>query len=137
MDIDWTDLVHRFNEQTLRKEEWTHEAHLVTGLWHLLEYKKIERAMCYLRPRIIIRNHRVGVPNTDSRGYHETITVFWLRRLQIFIQERQSRDFNELVGTLLNEADFFLKDYILRFYCKDILMSPRARGMYIPCNMES
>jgi hypothetical protein len=131
MTINWNDLVARFNSQTLAKEEWTHAAHLVTALWHLLEYGDVERALCYLRPRIILRNYTVGTKNTDTGGYHETITVFWLQQVYAFVQCRSSRDFNVLVGLLLDEPNFFEKDYILGFYSRETLRTPRARGMYI------
>jgi len=132
MSIDWLDLVGRFNDQTLRKEEWTHNAHLVVGLWHMLEYGSIEHALCFLRPSIIIRNHRVGTENSDSRGYHETITVFWLHEMQAFIQRMESRVFHQLVDQLLDVVKFRRKDYILSFYTREVLMSPSARGMYVP-----
>ncbi len=131
MIIDWNDLVARFNNQTLAKEEWTHTAHLVAALWHILEYGDVERALCYLKPRIILRNYMVGTKNTDMGGYHETITVFWLQQVYAFVQRRPSRDFNVLVGELLDEASFFEKDYILGFYLRETLKTPRARGMYI------
>lgn len=131
MAIDWNDLVARFNNQTLAKEEWTHAAHLVTALWHILEYGDVERALCYLKPRIILRNYMVGTKNTDTSGYHETITVFWLQRVHAFVQRRASRDFNVLVDELLNEASFFEKDLIFGFYPRETLRSPRARGMYL------
>ena len=131
MTIDWNDLVARFNNQALAKEEWTHAAHLVTALWHILEYGDVECALCYLKPRIILRNYTVGTKNTDMGGYHETITVFWLKQVYAFVQRRTSRDFNVLVGELLDEAFFFEKEYILGFYSRETLRSPRARGMYI------
>ena len=131
MTVDWIDLVAHFNNQTLLKEEWTHAAHLVTALWHILEYEDVERALCYLKPRIILRNYTVGTKNTDTGGYHETITVFWLQQVYAFVQRRPSRDFNVLVGELLNESLFFKKEFIFEFYSRETLRTPRARGIYV------
>lgn len=76
---NWENVVSRFRNQALTKEEWTHAAHLVVALWHLLEYGDIEHALCFLRPGIILSNRSMGITNSDTRGYHETITVFWSR----------------------------------------------------------
>ncbi len=128
---NWNDLVSRFRNQTLQKSEWTHAAHLVVALWHLLEYESIEQALCYLRPGIILFNHSVGIMNTDGRGYHETITVFWTKQVYAFIQRRESRAFDVLAEELLAETAFFDKDFILHFYSREALKTPRARGSYV------
>lgn len=129
---NWQNLVSRFRTQTLPKVEWTHTAHLVVALWHLLEYGDVERALCYLRPGIILFNHSVGMVNTDVRGYHETITVFWAKQIHGLIERADSQDFDVLVEALLAETVFFEKDYILRFYAKETLKTSQARGMYVP-----
>ncbi|MEK6921976.1 MAG: hypothetical protein AABX82_08855 [Nanoarchaeota archaeon] len=128
---DWMRVVSQFKTQTLPKTEWTHHAHLVVALWHLLEYKEIYSTLCYLRPDIIIYNHSVGTKNTDSSGYHETTTVFWLKKIKEFIDNESSKDFNTLVEKLLRETPFTQKEYILTFYKKEVLKSSEARCFYI------
>ncbi|NQV90487.1 hypothetical protein HQ487_03725 [Candidatus Uhrbacteria bacterium] len=133
MAKNWIDAISHFNDQTLEKDEWTHEAHLVVGLWHLLTYEDVYKALCFLKPKIILRNHRVGVENTASRGYHETITLFWLQEIDTFVRSQAgSKDIFTLIDALLQERIFRRKDYIFQFYSKDELMSPRARAMFIP-----
>ena len=130
---DWINLISQFRSQMLPKSLWTHEAHLVVALWHLLEYRNINNALCYLRSGIILHNYSVGIPNTESRGYHETITIFWLKEINKFIEsQNNSRDFETLVEKLLKNTPFTQKDYILRFYGKEVLKSAEARGFYIP-----
>ena len=128
---DWLGVVARFRNQTLPKSEWTHEAHLVVALWHLLKFGDVHSALCQLRAGIILHNHSVGTKNTESSGYHETITVFWVKQVKEFIEGQASRDFNTLTQKLLQDTPFTQKDYILRFYAKEVLKSKEARGLYV------
>src|SRR5262245_42760880 len=57
------DLVNGFRERTLPKEQWTHEAHLVTALWYHVNHSP-EESICYLRSGIISYNLSVGGQNT-------------------------------------------------------------------------
>lgn len=132
---DWITLVSQFKNQTLPKTEWNHKMHLVVALWCLLEHKDIHRALCHLRSGIILYNHSVGIQNTESCGYHETITVFWVKKIQVFIESQNSTNFNALVEKLVN-AYFADKDYILSFYKKETLKSSEARCLYITPDKE-
>ena len=128
----WDALVSQFRNQSLQKSDWTHELHLVVALWHLLEYKDFQSVLCYLRAGIILHNHSIGIKNTESSGYHETITVFWIKQLGKFLQSQESEDFNTLTEKLLKEMPFLQKEYIFQFYDKEVLKSVQARATYIP-----
>jgi hypothetical protein len=96
----------------------------------LLEYKDIHSTLCHLRAGIILYNHSIGIQNTESSGYHETITVFWVKQLKGFVESEDSQDFNILVEKLLN-TPLIQKYYIRQFYKKEVLKSPEARGLYV------
>ena len=70
-------LVARFEDCTLPKEEWTHRAHLTVGLWYATRLP-YEAALGAMRDGILRLNQAHGVPTTPTRGYHETITRFYL-----------------------------------------------------------
>ena len=72
--------------KTLPKSEWTHHAHLQTGLWHVLHHDAAT-AMNLMRERIRAYNLCTGVANTDTTGYHETITCFYLIVIRAFTQK--------------------------------------------------
>lgn len=127
---DWMRVVSQFKSQTLLKTEWTHQAHLVVALWYVLEYRKIHSTLCHLRSGIILHNHSVGTQNTDSSGHHETITVFWVKKIKEFIDNEGSKEFTLLVEKLLRDTPFTQKKYILKFYKKEVLKSPEARCFY-------
>ncbi len=128
---DWMKIILQFQNQSLPKEEWTHEVHLVVALWHLLEYKEVYSTLCHLRSGIILHNHSVGTQNTDSSGYHETTTVFWVKKIKEFIDNETTRDFNTLVEKLLKDTPFTQKEYILQSYTKEVLKSVEARCFYV------
>lgn len=60
-------LVKAFLAGTLPKQEWTHQAHLKVGLWHLLRYSSSE-SLQRLRQSIKQYNLICGVANTDTQG---------------------------------------------------------------------
>jgi len=61
----------------LSKGEWTHEAHLIT-CWVTLRDRSPAEALPFLRDSITTHNCGVGTPNTDTSGYHETLTVYYI-----------------------------------------------------------
>jgi hypothetical protein len=69
---------------SLRREEWTHEAHLAACCWLMVERPDIapERDL----PDLIRRfNESVGGVNSDSEGYHETITQCFIRAVRVYL----------------------------------------------------
>jgi hypothetical protein len=58
--------------------EWTHAAHFAAALW-LLRHPDILSQHGGMEPVIRRYNEAVGVPNSDTRGYHATITEASLR----------------------------------------------------------
>ena len=63
----------RFLDRTLPKEEWTHEGHFAAALW-LLRNRADLAGPDEMRELIMRYNDATGKPNTDSEGYHHTIT---------------------------------------------------------------
>jgi hypothetical protein len=58
--------------------EWTHAAHFAAALW-LLRHPEVLLRHGGMERVIRRYNEAVGVPNSDSRGYHATITEASLR----------------------------------------------------------
>jgi hypothetical protein len=120
-------LVALFEDCTLAKEEWTHRAHLTVALWYAsrLPY---EAALAAMRQGILQLNAAHGVPTTPARGYHETITRFYMRVICGYVAEEEAEvgdDWAARVNRLL--ARYGARDLPLRHYSKDLLASPRAR----------
>ena len=118
-------LIEQFLAGELPKAEWTHEAHLRVGLWHLLNFAP-DVAMSRLREGILRLNAAHGTPNTDRSGYHETITQFYVWVIHDFVAHcDRRRPFDELAAELV--ASHGIRDLPLRFYTRERLNTPEAR----------
>jgi hypothetical protein len=119
------ELAAAFIAGTLPKQEWTHEAHLRVGLWHLLHHGADE-ALALLRDRIRRYNEASGVANTDHAGYHETITRFYVWVIDRFLQ---SADRHRPVDPLAEELirRWGERGLPLRYYSRERLFSVLAR----------
>jgi hypothetical protein len=126
--VDVEDLVARFSGCTLPKPERTHHAHLTVGLWHVRQYGADE-ALTRLRAGIRRLNDSHGTPNSATRGYHETITRAYVMLLTDFLASCPE-SLDEQVARLL-QSPVAEKDYLLRFYSSEQLMSPEARAGWV------
>ncbi len=70
-------LAAQFIDATLPKSAWTHEAHILVATWHLLHHGETE-ALELVRARIKRLNASHGLVETPTRGYHETLTRFYM-----------------------------------------------------------
>ncbi len=71
---------------TATREEWTHEAHLAATTYLLLCRPDID--LDVELPDIIRRfNESVGGVNSDTEGYHETITRCFLDGVRVFLKD--------------------------------------------------
>jgi len=114
----------------LPREEWTHEAHLAATTY--LTLKRPEIDLDAELPGLIRRyNESVGGVNDDTQGYHDTITRAYLRGVRLFLEEADtSRPINELVNELLM-SPMGRRDWPLRFWSKERLMSVEARRGWV------
>ena len=71
------DLTAAFEDRTLPKAEWTHEAHVVV-CWATVARLGADRALDHLRIAIPLYNEATNTPNTDTDGYHDTITCYYV-----------------------------------------------------------
>ncbi len=115
----------RFLDCTLPKSEWTHEAHISTTCWILVERSDIQAERDL--PNLIRRyNESVGGVNSDTEGYHETITQLFIRTLRGALAEREGKALHERVNAILRAPEG-RRDWPLRFYSPGLLFSKQAR----------
>lgn len=121
--------IQAFEACTLPKPRWTHQAHLVVGLWYVLHYGK-EEAAPLVRNGIRRYNEAVGTPNTDDSGYHETITIFYIWFIDRFLTHTdRQRPLAEIVYELL--AKHSDRNLPLQYYSRERLMSVAARREWL------
>ena len=127
-------LVEAFLSCTLPKENWTHEAHLKVGLWHLLHYSPSESTK-RLRQSIKQYNVACGIENTETQGYHETITQFYVWLINQFIQQTDcSQPIDLLANGLIDR--YGDKSLLFRYYSRSRLMSKTARLQWVEPDLK-
>ena len=128
-------IARQFLDATLPLEEWSHHAHLRVGLWHLLHYSAAE-ALDRLRVGIRSYNAACGVANTDTSGYHETITRLYVVLIAHFLDQR---DYTEPVDELAFDLIEAIGDTKLPFtyYSRERLMSKEARRRWVEPDIRS
>ena len=77
-----------FERGTLPKPEWTHGAHIAVAASYLFS-STAESVLPAVRERITSYNTAVGTANTDTSGYHETLTRFWLCIVEELLRQRE------------------------------------------------
>ena len=125
-------IIFGFNDKTLPKSEWTHEAHLVVGLWHAFSFSNL-KALNLMREKIKAFNETTGTENSENSGYHETITRFWLVISRHFIEQNPDIiDFDEIKRKLYsvtliekpNERGFEFEKF-LNYFFEQFRLNPR------------
>jgi len=122
--------------RTLPRPKWTHEAHLAATTYLLVRRPDID--LDIELPGIIRRyNESVGGVNSDSEGYHETITSVFLHGVRLFLAEANPKEpLHETVNELLL-SPMGRRDWPLRFYSKERLFSIEARRHFVPPDLAA
>ena len=130
-----TSLVERtavaFIAVALPKSEWTHHAHLAVGTWQV-NADGPEQALATLRTGIRQLNDAHGTANSDSGGYHETITRAYVVLIAEFLGRAEASD-----GKLAAHVQALLasplasRAALLAFYSKSRLFSVEARRDWV------
>ena len=124
--------VNQFNQKALPKEKWTHQAHILVAFWYANEYD-FEEGLKLLREAIKGYNLSVGTQNTGTGGYHETLTVFWLKLIKEYLNTQKHQ-------ALVNNVNTFLHlitsgtGFPLIFYSGEVLFSKEARHHWVEPN---
>ena len=124
-------LVEDFLKGKLKKGEFTHEAHLLTGLYMLAKHG--DEALDILRKKLSEYLASIGVENTDTSGYHETLTRFWLWAIKKeFADKNGNVHWNQTaVDDLISSEKLTERNLWLKYYSKEKMMSVQARRGYV------
>ncbi|MCQ4159985.1 hypothetical protein NON00_08580 [Roseomonas sp. GC11] len=125
-------LGERFLARSLPKPEWTHAAHLAVAAWLLLRRPEIDAAR-EMPGLIRAYNEATGVPNSDTRGYHETLTLAWLRGVGAFLEAMPPGLAAHAAVNALLASPLAEKRSPLAYWSEGLLFSPAARrGWVVP-----
>ena len=117
-------LVAAWRDASLPFDRWTHQAHLVVALDHVL-HSDAGTALDLVREGIQRYNAAHGVLQTPTRGYHETITRFYMWAVAEFVAAAPSVPIHELANLLVERLGD--KRLPLLYYSEARLMSWEAR----------
>ena len=122
-------LVSQFESGELPHARWNHREHLTVALWYVSRLQEAA-ALDRIREGILFLNGCHGTPNTDTRGYHETLTRFWIGIVAKFFKERSGRSelevANELVDAYASRSGLWRE-----YYSFDLLKSVESRRGWI------
>ena len=118
-----------FCDCSLPKQEWTHHAHLRVGLWHRMRYSADE-SLERLREGIRRYNVACGVANTESSGYHETITQASLRAAVSFLARNPDRPLFVTCNSLI-QSTIGRPEWLLEYWSRCRLFSAEARREWL------
>jgi hypothetical protein len=127
-----------FESGALPKARWTHAAHLFTGACYVVTYGEAA-AIDRMRERIRAFNLAVGGRNTATSGYHETVTIFWIKVLAYIVGRLKAGHAGETRGELAHlaiEELVYQRDIFREFYDFDLLQSEEARRTWIEPNIR-
>ena len=122
--------------RTLPVGEWTHGAHWAAALWLI-----VRRPDLYpprdLPGLIRAYNVSLGNRNTETSGYHETITQASLRaaRHDVALAAADAPLF-EICNRVL-ASDLGRPDWLLRYWSKPVLFSTEARRIWVGPDLAS
>ena len=114
-----------FLARTLPKPAWTHAGHFAATLW-LLAHRPGLDLPAEMPGLIRAYNLATGVVNTDTEGYHETITQASIRAARCFLRESPARPLFETVNALM-ASPLGDRDWPLAYWSRDKLFSVEAR----------
>ena len=127
-------IIENFNNKTLPKQKWTHEAYLIIAFWHNSKFA-FEEALDLVKTKIREYNTVIGTPNTEDSGFHETWTIAWMILTHNFLINQTKNDlvesFNNFISINANS------NLLFDFYDKEVLFSKKARKRWINGNLKS
>ncbi len=119
-----------FETGTLPKARWTHAAHIFTGACYVHTFGEAA-AIDRMRTNVSAYNLAVGGQNTPTSGYHETVTVLWIKLLgQLHTQHPTLAR----IPFAALAVEYFApqRDLLQRYYDYDVVASTEARRTWHP-----
>jgi hypothetical protein len=122
------EFLRAFEDCTLPFDQWRHRAHIKVAYLYLCRLP-YGQALETIRENIKRYNAATNTPESLERGYHETITVAWLRLVHFTLCEygaaASADEFLEAQEHLLN------RKALRFFYSRERIISWQAKAEFI------
>lgn len=127
--------VRDWEQDRIPGDQWTHAAHVAMAA-HYLQTLPKEEALARVRQGIWAYATARGVPNEQlGRGYHETLTVFWVELCDRYLRACGKQGIEAaraVVDAYANQSKLH-KEY----YSGDIVMSPEAKANWVEPDLRA
>ena len=127
-------IVQGFETCSLSKADFTHRNHLTVALWYL-KYNSFAGAAALMRAGLLrfIEHHDV-----PREKYNETITMFWLKVVQAFIEKRRLDSHGVDLVVMTNEL---LQAYqnpglVFEYYSRELISSAEAKSGWVEPDLK-
>ena len=120
-------------DRRLPKAEWTHEAHFAAALWLISQHG--DEAARVMPGLIRAYNEATGTPNTDTSGYHETITLVSLRAARSVMRAHEGAVLGDVLAALM-ASEFGRSGWPLVYWSKGVLFSAEARRAWVEPDVQ-
>jgi hypothetical protein len=118
----------RFRAAAIPRAEWDHAAHLRMAFLYLGRYELAD-AVRRIRRGIRRLNRANGVADTEASGYHETVTLAWVRLVaQRLAATPAGASFAEFIA---GNPELLSQEQLLVHYSPERIDSPRARREFV------
>lgn len=114
---------------SLPKEEWTHAAHFAAVLW-LLRRDGVAAVSRDMPGLIRTYNEGVGGVNSDTEGYHETITQASILAAANMLALNPDAPLHEVLADLM-ATPLGRSDWLMSYWSKPTLFSVEARRGWV------
>lgn len=122
-------LVRSFEDCSIDRGEWSHACHVATAAWYVAHHGEEEGAR-RMRDALLHYAAVHGIVPSGMRGYHETITLAWMRLVGRYVAA-MGRDVAllDLVNGCV--ANFPDKNVVMSHYSSERLWSDAARAAWV------
>ena len=123
-------LVSAFEACSFHPSEFRHYQHLTVALWYVWHLSPDEASVK------MTKGIRRLAETYGKMGYHETITLFWLRIVANFVAEhRANKSLNETANALIDCCND--KELIGQFYSAELLATDKAKAEWVEPDLKA
>ena len=127
-----TQLLSAFESQSILNEDWSHEYHIRVAAIYLSQHS-FDNALDKVKSGIKKLNAENEVPESQFRGFHETLTVGWLKLVEARLENSKVTSSLELID---QNTELLNPRLLSEFYSSDRLMSLEAKDRFIQPDLK-
>lgn len=108
---------------------------MLVALHYCMRHEE-EIALEKMRLGVRAFNEARGVVNSDSSGYHETVTKFWIELIKSFVGDHSKNNEEEIAERLVEQFGG-KKNIYASYYSFDVINSVEARKRWIAPDLRA